>query len=112
MATVRRPSEISDSSRGSSSEDESSDNEVRPIPSSVQEPPKLDIDDDAESPDDDEVDKTVAEMQQVLATIPAFKPLRSNSTRRQESRRGQAKEAQLKQGMCSSVTALSGNRYL
>ena len=87
---------------------------MRPIPSSAQEPPDLDLDDDAESPDDDEVDKNVAEMHQVLATIPAFKPLRSNSTRRQEAP-SEGRSAQLKQGLSSSVTALaalSGNRYL
>ena len=35
------------------------------------------VDDDAESSDDDVVDKTVEEMQQVLVKVPAFNPLRT-----------------------------------
>jgi hypothetical protein len=50
------------------------------IPDIIQDDNNL-VDDDAESSEDDVVDKTVEEMQQVLVKVPAFNPLRTEEAR-------------------------------
>ena len=74
--------QASDSGGNPKSSDEGdSEDEGGLIPDIIQDDINL-VDDGAESSDDDVVDKTVEEMQQVLVKVPAFNPLRTEEARK------------------------------